>query len=240
MFANEGTPFYVALFISIFIGGFGVCLERVKKEAPTKLFNQSLLNHFGTFAFFAASLSSEMIIAVSILTSSVSSLKPYATLLLLSRLLGQILPVLFFIFDFIRPGSIFKPLLDTKTVFSSSRPFGVLIFLSMFECSLLTYLPWVKSDFTDLSGGFPNVLLFRSCLVFQTLRLALTFIAQVGIFVETGISADSFAIFLWINIAQLAVFFVVYILQGFLKWGVLSESTLEDDSDAGDSSLSEV
>lgn len=200
-------------------------LERIKKESPAKLSNPSLLNHFGSFAHYAASMSCEIIIAISILTSSVTSMKPYANLLLYSRLLGQLLPVILFMCDLMRSNSIFMPFLETANVFNSSGPIGVLVFLSLFECLLLVYLPWVKSDFTELTGGFPNALLSRTCLVFKTLQLTLTFIAQIGNLVVTGISSGVFSIFLWINIAQLAISFLVFVLQGFLKLSTLSRAS---------------
>ena len=208
----------------MFIGGFGAYIERIKSDTAKEAYNASVMNHFVAFLSFAASFSCEIIIAVSILTSAVNDLYKFAELLLFARLFVQTFPTWFFIADFLSSESDLKPLIDTSNIFQASSTYGPLIFLSFFEGSLLTYLPWCKSDFCDFTKGYPNVRLFRLCLVFKFVHSILTFIAHVGSMVITGFTGNTFSIFVLINIGISAVKLILALIQAVLKWGVLTTS----------------
>ena len=209
----------------VLVGAFGALVERAKSSyvAATELSIPSTLQHTLAFAMFAATSSSELIIAYSILMSKVREMYFYAYLLLVSRLVLHTPAVLFLMFDIMRQRSRFQPLVDTSHFFlHSSDVYGPLIFLSLFESSLLVYLPWYSSPFSLLTG-FPNQLLLRTCLVSKLLQLVTTFVGQVGTLLsQVGDISSLFFIFVALNVSLSSICLVVALITTVLQWAVVS------------------
>lgn len=156
--------------------------------------------------------------------------------------------------DVMRQISYFKSLLDTSNFFlHSSDSYGPLIFLSLFESSLLVYLPWYSSPFSLLTG-FPNRLLLRMCLLLKLLQLAVTFVGQVAtkltlyslvcvhtvyIYIyfvltlvfqvgslvsQVGDRGSPFYIFTAVNLCLSAICLMITVMSTMLQWAVVTGS----------------
>jgi len=193
-----------------------------KDTASTLIFNPTAITHFYSFFLMAATFSCEVIIAVSILISAVTSMHKFALLILMSRLLAQIFPTVFVIHDLLRKESTLKPLLDSVNVFKASSTYGPLIFLSFFDCSMLTFLPWNISEISELSRGYPTVQIFRMCLFFKMTKLVLTFCGQTGNLLEIGVTGNTFSIFVLVNVGLSTLELTIAILSAILQWGILT------------------
>jgi hypothetical protein len=219
MFAHQGTPFFITAFVSLLIAGYGLYLERMKKEsASTLIFNATAMSHFYRFLLMIGTCSCEIIIAVSILMSEVTSMHKFANILLVSRLVVQAYPIIFFICD----KTTLRPMIDSIHLFKESGSYRPLIFLCFFECSMITFLPWKKSNISEMTNGFPTVILFRLCLGLKTMQLVLTFIGQVGCLVETGFTGNTFSIFVLSNIVLSSIELSSAIVSATLQCGLIA------------------
>lgn len=213
----------------VLVGAFGAFVERAKSSyvSAVELSVPSTLQHTLAFAMFAATSCSELIVAYSILVSNLRELYIYAYLLLASRLVLQMPAVLLVVFDIMRQSShsLFQPLVDSSHFFlRSSDVYGPLMFFSLFESSLLVYLPWYSSQFSVLTG-FPNQQLLRTCLVLKLLQLVVTFVGQVGSLIsQLGETNSLFFIFIATNMSLSVVCLITAIVTTALQWAVVSGS----------------
>eukprot|EP01038_Epipyxis_sp_PR26KG_P012425 gene12425-16667_t len=69
-----------------------------------------------------------------------------------------------------------KPAISTKV---SEAIYGGLFFLTSIDLTLLLYMPWKRSQFTNLSRGSPNLAVFKIVIYGSLIVNALTFIVSV-------------------------------------------------------------
>ncbi len=115
-----------------------------------------------------------------------------------------------------------------------SKMYTGLLFLSIFEPPLLSFLPWYASEFSRASF-FPTLSLLRLCFLVKLLQLLVTFIAQILVlayqYAHATASNDGFVVLIYLNVCLSFLTFVLKIVEGAVKRGVLAGSALSEESE---------
>ena len=99
----------------------------------------------------------------------------------------------FFLLDSILFGSLTsKRLINvdyTKTVdvphmSKYKKEYALLFILTLIETPLVTLLPWIKTDFSDISGGYPDKVSFHICCWSKISQATISVVVQVAVFCE--------------------------------------------------------
>ena len=116
-----------------------------------------------------------------------------------------------------------------------SKIYTGLVFLSLFEPPLLSFLPWFASDFAKASF-FPTLATLRLTFLIKLFQLLVTFVAQVLVIYHqyTNSSSthnDGFMALVYLNVCLSFLTFVLKIVEGAVKRGVLAGSALSEESE---------
>ena len=116
-----------------------------------------------------------------------------------------------------------------------SKIYTGLMFLSLFEPPLLSFLPWFASDFAKASY-FPTLATLRLTFLFKLFQLSVTFVAQILVIYyqysnSSGIHNDGFMALVYLNVCLSFLTFVLKIVEGAVKRGVLAGSALSEESE---------
>jgi len=112
-------------------------------------------------------------------------------------------------------------------LYEDSKVYGLILAMSIFDCKLLTHMPWLKGDFVQASNGYPTLGLLRLCLVFTLVQLIPTFAAQIGTFVvqhNTISSNKTVLTVLVINVMFSSLKFAIAVLDIVLKYNALDNN----------------
>ena len=108
-----------------------------------------------------------------------------------------------------------------KKIFMGSKIYTGLMFLSLFEPPLLSFLPWFASEFAKASF-FPTLGTLRLTFLVKLLQLLVTFVAQILViyYQYTNFSKtnnDSFVALIYLNVCLSSLTFVLKIVEGSVK-----------------------
>ena len=120
-----------------------------------------------------------------------------------------------------------------RKVFMGSKIYTGLMFLSLFEPPLLSFLPWFASEFAKASF-FPTLGTLRLTFLVKLLQLLVTFVAQILVICYqytnfSGTNNDSFVALIYLNVCLSSLTFVLKIIEGSVKRGVLAGSALSEE-----------
>ena len=117
---------------------------------------------------------------------------------------------------------------------------GAVVLLSMFDCSLLRFLPWKPSTIFAESKGFPTVSMLRWCMSTKAIQATVSVICQVT-YLSTDsdlgkvpMTAQAKALF-GLNISFALIGAIMGIIMLCLKDGLLSRIEKQEAQDAGHS-----
>ena len=116
-----------------------------------------------TKALFGSGLISEMFLITILLAGSYR----FVGVLILASRIAHCLPACYIFYRIIGPepqSAYFVSLLSNDHMLQNSKSYGFLGFLSLLEVSLLRFLPWRDSDFSEAAYGFPVCMLCLLCL----------------------------------------------------------------------------
>eukprot|EP01031_Cornospumella_fuschlensis_P027176 gene27176-32832_t len=104
--------------------------------------------------------------------------------------------------------------------------YGIIVVVALFDLSLITYLPWKRTEFTDLSKGYPTLFITRCCTystfatsVLQTLASVVLFLAEH----HSNVLAILFIVFSVLNSLRS----IIQVLMSFLAMRLLRSKDLE-------------
>ena len=225
IFANQGTPLYIIAIVTALCGGFGIFISYSKQAFAGKIYLPTLLRVVVDFALFAVQCGSEMVLASGAVSSTSPALNVFGTLIIVSRGALGAAPTLWLFRDLgLGKHSTFAPLMQTDYIFQSSKVHGLLATMSLFEARLLVHFPWLEGSFITQSQGYPTQGLLRLCFCFSLIQLAVTFVGQIGILLNTSNGAKDGAFFavLVLNIVFSAIKLLLSVLEIVLKANALA------------------
>jgi len=213
MFLSGNTPFYViCLVVSLFTmtATYLVQLRSESKDMNQGIVSLSLMRSIIGAALLGSSLTSELFLSSALLAGSHWS--SLGATILAGRLsnLPLALFLVWLLFHKNGDSGNDSPLMNKfkKQHFDYySSVYAFLILLSCLDVSMFRFLPFMSSDFSLASQGYPTMLVFRCCTYFKILQSALTalcqiiFIAQVYASLGGAISTSSLA-FVVINVVS--------------------------------------
>ena len=242
VFANEGTPFYTLVILVLLMGFLANLVYHTKSTQETTLLQFPLVTHLAKTCLPFAGFVSEMILAVGAFSSGLISLLACGFVLLLSRFLVASPPGVATMRNSIFGGDTpmidpisgkknIKYYLDEGVISLNSKVYSALLVLSLFEPTLLQFLPWWKTELSEVAE-FPTLDIMTMVFGFKVAQLFVTFGAQVAILVIVGHYDNTFGILAILNItfSLLTLFFRGWDMA--VKHGVLRNTAKSDDCDA--------
>lgn len=223
IFANQGTPFYIIAIVTVLCGSFGLFVSYGKQSLASELFLPSLVKVALDFTLFAVTFGSEMVLASGAVSSSSPALRGFGLLIIGSRCGLGIGPTLWLIFDVSRgKRSTYAPLMHTAHLYQSSKAYGLLMSMTLFEARLLVHFPWMQGSFIRLSG-YPTLNLLRLSRGSNVLQIAAIFVGQLGILINQHDTQDSsFFAVLVLNIVFSSAKLLLSLLEIALQLNVLA------------------
>ena len=242
VFANEGTPFYTLVILVLLMAFLALMVYQSKATKESTLLQFSLLTHVTKSSLPFAGFVSEMILAVGAFSSGLNSLQACASVLLLSRFLVAIPPGLATMRNSIFGGKLpvinpatkkknIKYYLDEGVISLNSRVYSALLVLSLFEPMLLQFLPWWKTELSEVAD-FPTIEIMTMVFGFKAAQLLVTFGAQVAILIIVGHYDSTFGIIAILNIIFSLITLSMRGWDMVVKRGILRNSAKSDDCEA--------
>jgi hypothetical protein len=238
VFENEGTPFYVMV-ITVLLVALLSLMAYNSKGGNKNLLQQSLPEHASKFALNCAGIISEFILMAGVLGSGLPAYYSYGLVLLFSRILIASPPGILIAYTVFCSSKTIDPktnkrtlkyYLDADVVTKNSKTFLGVIALGLLEPTLLSFLPWYHSSFSE-TALFPNLYLMRMCYFFKVMQLMTTLVAQVGLLILEGKSTSStIGIIIAMNVALTCANAAIKGLEIFMKMGILRGTSRSKDS----------
>ena len=107
-----------------------------------------------------------------------------------------------------------KYYLDEGVISLNSKVYSALLVLSLFEPMLLQFLPWWKTELSEVAD-FPTIEIMTMVFGFKAAQLLVTFGAQVAILIIVGHYDSTFGVIAILNI----IFFADYSFYAWLGHG---------------------
>lgn len=99
----------------------------------------------------------------------------------------------FFLLDSILFGSLtskrlinvdYTKTVDIPHISKYKKEYALLFILTLIETPLVTLLPWIKTDFSDMSGGYPDKISFQICCWSKISQATISVVVQIAVFCE--------------------------------------------------------
>jgi hypothetical protein len=166
--SNQGTPLYIIALLCVAMGAFGLFANQAKVMHSNVMFLPSTFKAITDFSMFAAGVGSEMVLASGLIGSIDSQLNIFGIVLIVSRVCMCSVPALLVLVDIMRSdSSLYKHLLYSTKLYKDSKVYVLILVMSIFDCKVLTHIPWLKGDFVQASMAIPLATFFTyvSCLL---------------------------------------------------------------------------
>jgi hypothetical protein len=118
-----------------------------------------------------------------------------------------------------QPRQPLRQLINLKNFKHNIKLCGVLCVLGTFDVTLFRYLPWLHSQFSVETKGFPSPFVFGVCIASKLLQSLFTISCEIVFF--AGSSRD--ASFLAFNVSVTVLVFLVNVVEAVLWSGFLQE-----------------
>ena len=182
MHVVPGAPLYVIAFVVAVFIIYGVILQRLR-DASVSLTPMKFSKTVGKFGLCGLSITFEIAYIVTLLTDYAQSYKGFAIMILLARFLH--LPGGCFISSKILLANQNQSLLkltDQEHLLTNRSIYTALFVLTAIDNTNVTYLPWLSTEFTCLSEGYPNMNLFKFCVLVKIVQSFLAVTFQIVVF----------------------------------------------------------
>lgn len=243
VFANKGLPFYILVILLAGIASFSLLVFFSKEKHADVVLKQTMLAHVAQHVMPCAGLISEMILCVAVLQVGLSSVRAYGIMLLLARVLVAVTPGLVVVYAIFgnTTGSIaadgtkhYSYWIMSDILTANGKTYITLLFLSILEPPLLSFLPWFETPFSKVAM-FPTIGLMKLCYLFKFLQLLVTLSAQIGLLAtQTSDASSTFGIIVILNLTFTLIVVVTKSSEMAMKISLLSGrvSVLSDDCNA--------
>lgn len=75
----------------------------------------------------------------------------------------------------------YSKLIDNKDIAQNAKVYGILLITAVLEVTTIKFLPWRKSKFSEVSGGYPDMFTFRLCAYSKMVQSIVSTVMQVTI-----------------------------------------------------------
>ena len=202
---NGGVAIYGTILICLFFVGVAVVITAIREKDPDRLANyprsSALWNSFlpgfgfGSFIFLvAAVIETKPGIAVAIIMSRL--LHMFGSAFILFILFGpaeltlnrtrlqQNRP-------FLRELSLLRDLIDKDFARNNTYLIEIVSFLSLFDCTMLQFMPWRKSKYYTASEGYITSTLMKYSLTIKVIETSVNAICEIVYLSELNDGADT-------------------------------------------------
>ena len=214
----NGAAFYVIAIAVLMYLILGVTLVRLrdKCQAVTSI---ELSSVCCDLAILGYNLVSEVFYVVVLFVSDNSNLRRLAVFIILARGIN-IIPAFYTIMRVFGPDPFsrdYSPLLDKNHLFQQAWVYTILLFLIFFDAPLVKYLPWVKTNFTSTSMGFPDEKLFKLCMMTRVTQSTISLIIQSMVLYELNqsqlrVGSYTYALFILYMVATVGAFLMLAVI----------------------------
>jgi hypothetical protein len=122
----------------------------------------------------------------------------------------------------------YKQLLDVEVFYASSKVYTVTMLCGLVEPTLLRFLPWYKTPFSNASG-YPDAATMRFILTTKAVQLIVVFVGQILLlYKERDTTSKDFLALLLLNVTFSTIALVISVSEAVMKQGLLYGSTHSD------------
>jgi len=210
-------------------------LEQSLKKKGGRIVKLRLLDVLVDFGLIGSAFTSEIFFLILLLSSG--PFRHLARIILVGRAI-HLTAALLLVYLFNNPsakfswGSIQLPrtplrqMCNTKNFTESIKLWGLVCVLGVADVTLFRYLPWLHSQFSVETKGFPSPFVFITCVSCKLLQTLMTISCQIVYLSAT----TSDLVFLAVNVAVTALTFLVNAVAALLWWGFLDDWQTADGS----------
>ena len=242
--SSSGAPFVVVAGVAGLLAALSILLAQSKgnKLYRDHVHELSLFASIVQMTLIGSSLASEFFLMAAMLNTR--STAPLGLAVLMARLAH--LPAALYLFKkmFVRSSAgdppPFGDLLEQDMILQSSKLWGAVALVSMFDVTVLRFFPWLESEFATKSDGFPNAQVFMVSLSTKLFQSCVTVACQASYFLIVNAGADlssMSASFLILNMISTSLLVVLNGMEMLMKRGILLSGTLKTAADAQESGL---
>jgi hypothetical protein len=180
---DRNEIFYVLIGLAfMFISYF---LNTIRKQSA-KIIDFSLLSIGSKFIIFGLNFVSDIVFLFFLLRGSYifdrNAIKVFACFYIFGRILNPCALVYFFFYLLRNKSSrseYFEKMMDSEHWDLYKSRYYILVLLSILECPMLRYLPWLTSKYSLTSGGFPDITLFQICQYSTIIQCFISLMVQL-------------------------------------------------------------
>ena len=192
----KGAPLYVFAVVVVGCILYGVVLTRLR-DSRISLGHLKLKKACASLGLLGSSLTSELAFISTVFSYDHRLLSGLASLILIARLLHFPSGFLVLWVLFGSRSTYYLDLADKEHLLINRFAYIPLFILIFFDCTKVSFLPWLSTKFSALSEGYPDLKVYR---MFVSVKIVQTFIsttvqisvlAMLAIKVEGGFKALS-------------------------------------------------
>lgn len=218
--AVKGAPLYVVFLVAAMYCALGVLIVRAREkfsDVAQLLLVQTCID----LSLLGISFISEVFFVASLLLAA--RFRALGVVVLCARLM-HVFPAGFLLVRVMGPKLLshaYAASVHRKNLFDNAQLYGGLALLMLVEVPLAKYLPWCTSPFAEVSGGFPDIYLFRLCSYVKLTQTLVALIAQFVYLASANLSEISAnpqaAVLVFVYVASTVVSGTLALMSTVLK-----------------------
>ena len=163
LLTSGNTPFYLIACFAAAYGIVAICVYLARlNDVENKIFQIPLLNILFTMVLLGSAFISEMFLVRVMLQSEAFA---YLGIIILVGRLCHIFFTVYVILCLFGPAKFsarYAKLLDSKNLMLEIRVYSIILLFACYEAPLNRFLPWVATEFSKQSTGYPDFRMFVS------------------------------------------------------------------------------
>ena len=240
------APFYIVFIFIVSCILFGVVLVRLR-DSTDHLVPLRLTRTCTTLSLFGNTFTAEMAFVGALLHysrehTSNHNVKAFAALILIARFFH--LPGGFYIAKNLLgndvEGNHYLSLVDRDHLYTNLPLYGILMISNFLDNSNVAFLPWLSAKFSCLSDGYPDLQMYKGCILVKLSQSFTTVIVQICAIATLNSEQGAFRnlerntqVFLCISLVSSTITFLITFVGLLLQMRLLKAIT--DDTDDGTS-----
>lgn len=137
---------------------------------------------------------------ISILLLVVRIIHPFSNFYILNCIMGSG-----------KSNKYYSELIDIEDLARNAKLYGMLFFTSILEITSIKFLPWLTSEFSKASGGYPDLFLFRLCGYSKMTQSLLSALTQVLVLIRLNHSTLTGSCAIILTVTFISTALVVFI-----------------------------
>lgn len=260
----QGAPFYALAAVVVGCIMYGVVLIRLR-DTSDSLVSVTLTKMCGSLGLFGSSLTSELAYIAALFVNNTSNLKWLAVVVLVARLFHlpvgcyiirklmgssstnrysdvadkehsdtSIYTPLFMVGSS-RTNS-YLQLIDKEHLLVNRSIYIPLLLMILLDNTNVAFLPWISTEFSGLSDGYPDLRLYTMCVFAKILQSFIVVVIQTVVLIELqghgfrSLSLDT-QVFLCISIVSSIISFIITAMAVVLQASLLKSLTDSNNND---------